>query len=129
MFLPVPYKIQRIIATDINRLSVDAMVALKCAAVLCVGGGQTSTEFDVSMLAVVYPHDGGRALSCKDLEAHLDTLVQVKNARECLCTRSMKSRMMNEHPLAGLPIRTLLSAQGSLACNIHLDLRCVCSSL
>lgn len=76
MFLPVPYKIQRIIATDINRLSVDATVALKCASVLCVGGGHTSTEFDIGMLAIVYPHDGGRAMSSKDLEPHLDTLVQ-----------------------------------------------------
>jgi hypothetical protein len=77
MFLPVPYKVQRIIATDLNRLSVDATVALKCASVLCMGGGQTYVEFDIGMLAVIYPHDGGRAMTSKDLEPHLDTLVQV----------------------------------------------------
>ena len=87
MFLPVPYKIQRIIATDLNRLSVDATVALKCASVLCVGGGQTYVEFDIGMLAVIYPHDGGKAMTSKDLEPHLDTLVQVRMSRWCGSSR------------------------------------------
>ena len=76
MFLPVPYKVQRIIATDLNRLDVEAGIALKCASVLCVGGGQVCLDFDLWMLCAVFPHDGGRPMTTKLLESHVDTLVQ-----------------------------------------------------
>jgi hypothetical protein len=82
IFLPVPYKVQRIIATDLNRLDVESLITLKCASVLCVGGGQTCIDFDIQMLCAVFPHDGGRAMTLETLESHLNTLVQV---RTCCC--------------------------------------------
>lgn len=88
MFLPVPYKVQRIIATDLNRLNVEAGIALKCASVLCVGGGQISVEFDVATLCAIFPYDGGCAMDLRTLETHLDTLMQVRVSPRCLVSCS-----------------------------------------
>ena len=91
IFLPVPYKVQRIIATDLNRLDVEALIALKCASVLCVGGGQACVDFDIQMLCAIFPHDGGCAMSLEALESHLNTLVQVTCVGYALIPRCVAS--------------------------------------
>ena len=78
MFLPIPYKVQRVIATHINRLQARATLALKVASVLCVGGGQTCVDFELSLVAAVFPYEGGQSVTPQDLERHVDELIQVR---------------------------------------------------
>lgn len=56
-FLPLPYRVQRIVASMLDRLSAPALLLLKTAAVLCFGASQAGLTFDLRDVSAVFPVD------------------------------------------------------------------------
>lgn len=83
-FLPVPYQVQRVIATYIDRLTASQILVLKVASVLAVGAGQTVTAFDLNLLMGILPDDlivegakGGDEINVRDeVLKEIDVLIQ-----------------------------------------------------
>ena len=105
-FFPIPYRVQRIIATALDKLQLEQILTLKVAAVLCVGGGHSNVSlhpphihaplryimfpssslgcpgtqlfFDLSILRRVFPwgRDNYR-LSDETKRARIDSYIQI----------------------------------------------------
>eukprot|EP00948_MAST-09A_sp_MAST-9A-sp1_P002720 g2720.t1 len=59
--LPLPYKVQRVISTFLDRLEPPEVLLLKCASILCIGDGPSVLAFDISLLASLFPYQDARA--------------------------------------------------------------------